>query len=273
MPSRRAASRRGSAVWTWAGDRRVVDVQQSLKDLVSDKGRTLGHLFLQKSFQVSVELPPITNAATYWAALLGGPIGREPMEREEVPEVEVDRIRAELRGVATPGGIDARLEAARREEPALYQVWVIEALRREGDPDLRQETEHSLRDFHALLDRNPRTMKRFLNGFAIHRAAVRYVDALHELELEEPWKQLALWTIFQMRWPQLAQELINDPSLINVALELGPPPGRLDEDMWELLGDPKVQQVVKGDEVGVSLSERAIRAFYGLPAAPRPQVA
>jgi len=271
-----------SIIYVVASDRRWVEASfdrhyRELGDRVGEPGRSVGHLFLQKSFQVSVELPPITNAGTFWAGLIDGDRRPRP-ERPDAP-TNARRIRNTLKEAKSPGANEARLEAARTSEPDLYHLWVIEALDRELDDDVRRVAEHELRDFHPLLDRNPRVMKRFVNAYGIHRAAVMYSDALIGLPIDQPWKQLGLWTVIQMRWPALAEVLISDPSLIRIASDEKPlpPDHELDEHprgaLIRLLDDPKVKQVVKADQVGAVLDQAAVRAFYGLPQVARPPVA
>ena len=108
-------------------------------------------------------------------------------------------------------------------------------------------------------------MKRFVNAYGIRRAAVRHADALYGVDIDKPWKQLALWTIVEMRWPKLAEHLRQAPESVKHIVEGVELPSSTPKEIRELATDPRVQQVVKGEEVGATLSEIAVRAFHGFP--------
>lgn len=176
-----------------------------------------------------------------------------------------ETLRERIHSATTLGGISAALEDARREVPGRFQELVVEAVRRESAPELVADTTSLLAPFLPLLDPNPRAMKRYVNAFGIQVVALRLTDALHGLPIEEPWKQVALWTIVKMRWPDMADALRRHPEAVdairNRALETEDPVLKAYAD------DPEVQQVLAGrvekaDEEDTPLTSLAVRAIH-----------
>jgi hypothetical protein len=66
-----------------------------------------------------------------------------------------------------------------------------------------------LKPFAPLLEPNPRSIKRLLNGYGI----ARDIDLLRGADIIEH-KKLALWTIITFRWPSLANYLEEYPDMI-----------------------------------------------------------
>ena len=111
--------------------------------------------------------------------------------------------------------------------------YALKSRRADENPALREE--HLLERYADLLDPNPRAAKRFLMAYSVNYAA----------RLSEGGdfgsKTLALWTLLSIRWPTLADwvlERLPDKSLEPVAEEGYPS---------QLLHDPEVNRVVRSD--------------------------
>lgn len=220
-------------------------------------GCSLGHLFLQKVFQLSATLPVIDSeqCQAFMDSLLSleGPSGESrPKDPEEVLEGAQDD--AEI------------LERVRREggTPRLRG----EAVLRMAQPPLARKTEHALRPYADLLDPNPRSMKRFINTYGVERA-VRTIEGRYP-----SIDQLARWSVLLVRWPNLAEMLRSTPEAIELVgntdmaeLNKIQMSGATRDDVKRLLDDPEVVRAVKGGDSrhGRPLDAAGIRDCAGLP--------
>ena len=254
--------RQSRIIYLVAGDKRWIESSfeaeyREIADIVREPSRSLGTLFISKAFQVSIELPPITNLADYWSRVLER--GKQTFTADIVTVPE--HIANEMRNAVTQQDIDDLLEHKRVESPEDIQLWAQAAVEREETSELQTELEHVLSGFYPFLDRNPRSMKRFVNLYGISRAAMILSQALYGTDLKNPWEQLALWTIIKTRWPAESEAFRREPALVDrvrdssgVIPEL---PNLAPYSRMQLL------QVIQGEEVGVSLSTLAVQAFTG----------
>lgn len=180
-------------------------VYAAFDDVVTEPGRPLGYLFLDKIFQLTVQVPAVgTNQqAEYLKALLSRV--DEPASRDVESELAIRR--------ALIGESDDQatiLSVVNNANPAIWSDLAAAALERLSEPDIEQTVEHDLQRFTYLLERNPRSIKRFLNAFSMALATA----LLEGRELHPD--PLALWTILRLRWPELADHLCNHPSDIDI---------------------------------------------------------
>lgn len=224
---------------------------------VGGPGRPLGHLFLEKMFQISVALPRLSPEARqdYWRGLLAA--GAElPNEAAQKRMAELGE--EELKDAASPQEIQDVVE---RHKGSPLEVGVrIAAAQRLSEPEAVEETEHFLAPYAALLEPNPRSMKRLVNAFGLQQSInlLAHVDA--------PLGPLALWTILQQRWPELADLLARHPELI-ASLDgggaLGEKDTRVPERLRELFGRESVRQVVAMEGRDARLEEEVLRRLVG----------
>ncbi len=178
----------------------------SLDDAVSRPGATVGSLFLQKIFQVSVPVPRLPDelGRPYFSGLLDGrPLPARPPGDGPT--------RAELSARITNAAPDQALaEYARMSPDDRLQVADVAVDRIVLGPDAQAATEHALARFAPLLDPTPRVMKRFLMAYSMMRA-VRTAEGS-----AVGVGPLALWTILEARWPLLAEHLQVDPDAVRL---------------------------------------------------------
>ena len=115
---------------------------------------------------------------------------------------------------------------------------------------------------HGLLDSNPRSLKRLVNAYGMARG----IETLAGESLgggRAAQQTTALWTIFSLRWPRLADWLAEHPEQIGAIG--GAAPGDAPADLAPLFADPEVTAVVGGRGAGieVQLDEAAIRRCGG----------
>jgi hypothetical protein len=118
-----------------------------------------------------------------------------------------------------------------------------------AEPEVVERTEHALKKFAPLLEPNPRSIKRLVNGYITNQA----MSTLSYLDIERD--QLALWTILALRWPRLANALA-DESVLN-RLKQGN--GELvAEEIRKLLKDDEVRRVINGQANGRTVTRKQL---------------
>ena len=221
-----------------------------------EPGRPLGHLFLEKSFQLSTTVPRLTaeDQQAYWDRLLA-PDGTD--EAAVAPET-LSAIEDAFAERVTEGAIYQELDKWDRS-PAEQRLARAAAVRRLSAPELEQHTEHTLTRFAPLLEPNPRAMKRLLNAYGVERA-VQILEG-HPRDLEDPRDTLALWVVLKSRWPLLADYLASNPHAIS-DIAAGSVPAELTDDtrayLSALFRDVTVRRVVNGDGLDARLDERSL---------------
>ena len=169
---------------------------------VGRPGQSLGYLFLDKLFQLTVTVPSLSAASqgSFLQSLLADttdPTSSGGAKRSEVEQaIRASTTQAEVQQVWRDA--DAQV----REEVAPLAVAKL------TEPAVEARTEHQLQKFAELLDRNPRRIKRFLNTYT-----AELVTSGLDQSFPDP-DSLALWTIVRMRWPTIADRLAANPDHI-----------------------------------------------------------
>ncbi|MEV6909141.1 P-loop NTPase fold protein [Amycolatopsis sp. NPDC051071] len=213
IPARASATEHSAAYFVVAADgawlrKSYEDAFPSFHDSVSTPGYSLGYLFLDKLFQLTVPVPmPSTRArTTYLERLLNiaAPHHDEAV-KQEITDGKTALAGAddesEILGIINSASPDARDKLARDAALALVS------------PQTRAHTEHALSKFLPLLHPNPRNIKKFLNTYSI----LRSVRTLEQNTVGSD--VLALWTIIRVRWPSIAEHLETDPEAVRALVE------------------------------------------------------
>jgi hypothetical protein len=216
---------------------------------IVEPGRSLGALFLEKAFELSISVPLISNEqrADYWRYLVTSNAKTPGDEPELTPSLlqafKQARSERELLELARAESSDPNVARAAREA-------VVERL---FGADFEAGTTAFLESFAPLLEPNPRAMKRLVNSYAVQRdLAVLFGSPL--LENLERRRQLALWTIICMRWPVIEDYLLDQ------LVGRGDTPSELVAD---LLRQPQVLDVIEGKGIGTKLDLASIGEFLG----------
>ncbi len=204
------------------------------KNSIMEPGRPLGHLFLEKIFQLSISVPSLSKPlqSSYWDGLLFGQNGPEEADIERYRSLHHEQI-AKLQSDQ-----DVRKHLADIPDPVERQVAGAVAFQRLQDADLRKKREHFLQDYVELLDPNPRAMKRLLNAYGFKLGFEMMADISNSPDA------LVRWTIIELRWPILAEYLSKHPDAVQTA-SVGPAPEGMDENLGQLFGDGAVKAVAK----------------------------
>lgn len=228
-------------------------VYGEFEETVGEPGRPLGFLFLEKTFQISMEIPPMTPSEreAYWNRLMRGQRnGLGSRGKGSAPESDA------FHGTATQAEVEARVEELLRSQADPDQVMVA-AVRRLNAPDLQEQLERLLSEFAPLLERNPRSMKRLLNAYGIERdRLLRNGQMLSKQER----RQLALLTILRLRWPEFADHLRRCPEDTMFCVDAAEVPPD-DHPFRVLFADPELQRLFDRSHVDIGLDRELIEHF------------
>lgn len=221
---------------------------------ISEPGRPLGYLFLDKIFQLTVSVPIMSEEGQkrYLSQLLGSGVPLQPrklnLERDEVDErIRSSKSEAEI--------VEALLSATPIVRDAVTPI-AIESLQ---SLEVESTREHFLQQFSPLLRRNPRSMKRYVIAYSLARIAL----TMEGIFIAGP--PLALWLIVQNRWPLLADFLRAHPELLEqftTQQDKSKSTSIVPEALQPLMGNDDVLEVLSSS-IGGPLTPDLIRQLTG----------
>ena len=219
---------------TTSFEKRYADFSQ----LSTDAGRPLGFQFLDKLFQVSATLPviPPQLRVQFWNGLL------HPAAKAPAPALSESAANAKAVAAVADARTLEDLQAATKAEsnPIIQQAIRAEGARKLAGEEVRSETEHRLQRFGALIEANPRAMKRLANAVGMNLARAQ-IEGRDEVSFEG----VARWTIIELRWPLLADWLAENPNRISGSTDDLDPFGA-SEELRKLLDLQSVKAVIGG---------------------------
>ncbi|MBC8289934.1 MAG: TIR domain-containing protein [Planctomycetes bacterium] len=229
--------------WLWSS---YEQVYSEFVEKIGQPGRPLGHLFMEKVFQLSVALPVLSPEfhERYWGSLIGGSEG----DATETTQEQLKESRSAFDSLSEKEVLDRLGE---KSSDADRQA----ALERLDEPEVRAESQHFLTGFAHLVSRNPREMKRLLNLYRFQRDFRVLAGQRIDREIT------VLWAIVELRWPLLADHLSKKPADIGIARgDQECPDAGISDDIAALLQDDSVKDVCSQ----AKLDEDAIRKCIGL---------
>ncbi len=179
-------------------------------------GRPLGYLFLEKTFAVSAPLPQPSSATRdrYWRSVLHG--GRQ--EDDEAAVAALEPISPAQRQAAMEEFAGKRLDEVIDAVENLDAMTPQDRARREAaairivETTISGEQDHELRPYLALMEANPRSLKRLRNSVSIARAGD--LAGGGSIASDDDLDGLIRWTILSLRWPTLSIRLAKQPDAI-----------------------------------------------------------
>jgi hypothetical protein len=232
-PTRREAASPNLAILVAADGRWIKasydNTYASLSSAVSEPGASIGALFLQKLFQLTLPVPRLSEAlrARYIAdVLLADRSAKRPDHEDAVSTLgrRIDEARSgsEVLGMLADASAIERMQVA---DKAIQRLVV--------DADAQAHTRHVLEPFTKLVDPTPRALKRYVMAYSMLRAVRTAEGSAVEVA------PLALWTVLITRWPALGDYLQRYPDSVDLfksdderALKVIPP------DLVTLYSDP-----------------------------------
>ena len=223
------------------------------EETVGDLARPIGFLFLEKTFQISTEIPPLTSRdrERYWSTLLRGG------EADGVPDPGPAAKPATdaFADTTTQGDVEDRIGALISSGIDGEEV-LAAAMRRLNAPDMQEQLDKLLAEFAPLIENNPRSMKRLMNAYGIERDRLLRDGRL--LSKQER-RQLVLLTILRLRWPLLADHLRECPGDASFLLDGS---GVSEEHAFkDLFDDGEVLSLFDGSIVQERLNAELITEF------------
>lgn len=222
---------------------------------IGEPGRPLGYLFLEKMFQVSASIPQLQaeTKAEYWRQLIYRKRKKEPRR----PPQETKRLAEQRLGDSqAPDQIQAVIDHAATEfadDVEMLQSIRAAAAKRVSSEASQERQEHFLAQFESLLEPNPRAMKRLVNAYGIRQASNFLAGRRVNPSL------LALWTIMEMRWPRLADYLVDATwQHPDKPLDAYAP-----DDLKTLLSTDAVNRVMHFRDEELAISKPNIRKIFG----------
>jgi WD40 repeat protein len=227
---------------------------EGFMEAVSEPGQPLGYLFLDKVFQLTIDVPVVRTLrkSSYLNELLGGRDDRTP---DVGAATKVDADGSALLAVAE--GQDQReiVEAVGKAPVAERSHAAAAAVARLSEPSVESATEHELQKFSDLLAPNPRAMKRFINAYSMALSS-----ALLEDRAPDP-DAVALWTLVRQRWPELADHLRDNPETAESFHSEEPVGSQLPDELRKLAESAPVRAVMT---YAPGLDRETIRRLTGL---------
>lgn len=227
---------------------------------VGEPGRPLGYLFLDKLFQMTVQVPSLTTQLQegYMRHLLGVQPGPEGDVVEIGSAALPMEITTRIRRATGEDELSRLIDEAGEISEAARMAAAAHVIDREGDADQSLLTTHNLLPYAVHLPANPRSMKRFINAYEIERAVGRVEDRSPTLH------QRAVWTILRLRWPEFADQLARRPDLIAP----GPPEGTGDGPA--LLREPELARLLAHPPQFGPVDVRVCRGLDDVPSTDVP---
>jgi hypothetical protein len=217
---------------------------QSYNDMgksVEETGRSIGYLFLEKIFQLSIGLP-VVNPETrkgFLADLLRPADQAEPGAISDVgqqistrfeqadSDAEIFKIERELldEGVDPEDVSDQMMKVARSKA-------------------VHEQREHRLNSFFQWIMPNPRLMKLIVSAYGIY--LYLFKDIVSEDSQYSYEDQIAIWTILAVTFPRIAEFLEENPDKLRLFMEeneeIAVPP-----DILSMAKSPMVKRIFRGD--------------------------
>lgn len=271
--------RQAPVVYVIAADREWIcaSYQQTYEGFAKDvrePGRPLGHLFLEKLFQLSVAVPTMSsgNQDDYLRRLMESASvampAADPQFKAELDNEFSGRSESEIARAA---------EARAAKEQELSRILAIaEAVADAAASDSAiAETREFLSAYRRLLEPNPRAMKRLLNTYRFQRdfrefqryALLRSPGPSGVRSDRVAPELLVLWTIVELRWPLLAETLARRPGLARyIGNKHAPKTARIPESLQELFASDMVARVFDANGLRrdhPKLDEANIRKLVG----------
>lgn len=213
---------------------------------VETPGQPLGHLFLEKIFQVSAPLPAVSAAQQ--EQYLNNRLGDEAKPSAEAAddlEAEADDIQAgldeNLQGEALD---DLRRRVQGAETEIEKEAAALAGARSEA---VQREREHQLKRFGAIIPFNPRAIKRLINAYNL-RAGPEIISHKDRSDA------LARWVVLEQAYPGLVDLLVEEPN--RAAFFLSEEPDVSSDPVLEsFMGDDAIYRIFSDTDESVSLGK------------------
>ncbi|MFF0943332.1 P-loop NTPase fold protein [Kocuria sp. CPCC 205300] len=214
-------------------------------------GKPLGYLFLEKVFQLQIRLASISEDAktAFYESLLGAE-SRSSAPPEQV--VQAQELMEDFAWASTGSQVVETMRGRMPEDPKLRVQVRSAATQRAVELGESYATLHELSPFGRFLEPNPRSVRLFVNLYAM-LLACRIAEGTPVGVFP-----LALWAVVEVRWPVLADYLRSHPADVE--------PGKFSKDgpphLKDLIDSPDVVAVIRDSGFG-ALTQTHVRQCTG----------
>lgn len=223
--------RNAPAVYVVAADRRwlttMYEQQYSIfAPAIASPGKPFGQTFLDKTFQLIVELPDISidHKTNYWNSLLG-------IKNQEA----VDNKKSELsKKVENAKNNEEKLALVTESETPEMQFVREEVVRTLKIAQENRKLNHELQEFVKVVASNPRSMKRLINDIGTASA----INILYNQRVTQ--EALMLWCNLKLQYPMLANVFWDSPDKLNILH---------DRTQTEVTGIASLDELLRSDQV------------------------
>ena len=211
--------KKANVVYVIAADRKWVstmyeDQYSIFAQAIAKPAKPFGWVFLDKIFQLIVELPDISSAQKkiYWDKLLDISEAKENGNTgADINEIK-KQIHAAANNTEKMKFINTNLVTPENKQMVREEIV--------GSLEIGEEEkklEHRLQNYIDLIEPNPRAMKRLINDVSTARA----ISFLYGQDVDED--QLILWSILKLQHPLIADYFWINPEKINEVLSYDDP--------------------------------------------------
>jgi preprotein translocase subunit SecG len=234
---------------------------RALADSVVQPGCSMGHLFLEKIFQLAVPVPRLSHhyQKLYLDYLIRG--DNLNLKLEEARQA----AKKDFAGASSQEEIIDQLKSRTVDDPIQDQARREVAIRYSASRKVEASTEYYLGKFAHLLEPNPRAMKRLVTAYGVYRALAIHED-FNLLGTEEKRDQFVLWVILKLRWQLLEEYLMKNPDKINDLHSYYGPKKKITALPVELqpFAEDKDVRLFITDEIGCKLDMVALNSLFRL---------
>lgn len=169
--------------------------------VITKPAKPFGYIFLDKVFQLIVELPEISRAQKqlYWGKLLN------IYEKEDIENEESIKAKIDIKSSDIEEQVKVLNSEIGEKSKQLAGQYIVENISIQKEEKI---IEHKLQQFVDLIEPNPRSMKRLINDVGTLKA----MTILYQQSVDE--NQIILWAILKQNYPSLAEYLWEEPELI-----------------------------------------------------------
>ncbi len=224
-----------------------------------DAGRPVGYQFLDKLFQISTNLPslPENRRNDFWKQLLARARNAQPHDSPVQKQEIANTARDMLKTVTThEEQLNVLQSSAVNQNPQLEEAVRSAFAVRAASATEETRTLHRLEKFGALIEPNPRSMKRLVNAINMSRGRM-----VLERRDTVSFEAIARWTMLELRWPLLADWLAEKPARIGRNQRADN--ASVDLVMQGLLKDRMVAATIKGGPDAGRLDATQVVAITG----------
>jgi len=179
---------------------------------VTEQGESLGELFLEKAFQLSIRMPEISEKSKeqYWRKIIGLPdLDKNKKTGDDLSDTERDTIKKQFikqySESDNSSGVVNELKSEYNISQETASDLAIEAL-----DENKEDVTHLLSSFHKLVNPNPRSIKRLANNYSMIRNTLILEDA------DFKPSHLFRWLLLEDRYPKLVNSFLKQGAIDKV---------------------------------------------------------